>query len=122
IEVRRGRETELDELIAGWTRSEEEYSLQSRLIEAGVAAHVVQNSPECMQDPQLKHREHFVTVPHISSGDFVVESTRFKLSKTPGRTLRANPELGEHSVHVLMEILGYDGDRTADVLASLAME
>ena len=122
IEVRRGRETELDELIAGWTRSEEEYSLQSRLIEAGVAAHVVQNSPECIQDPQLKHREHFVTVPHISSGDFVVESTRFKLSKTPGRTLRANPELGEHSVHVLMEILGYDGDRTADVLASLAME
>ena len=58
----------------------------------------------------------------VTRGDFVVEGTRFKLSRTPGRTLHANPELGEHSVQVLMEILQYDGDKIADVLASLAME
>jgi crotonobetainyl-CoA:carnitine CoA-transferase CaiB-like acyl-CoA transferase len=121
-EARRNREAELDELIADWTRSQDESQLQSLLIDAGIAAHVVQNSPECFEDPQLKHREHFITVSHTSSGDFVIEGTRFKLSRTPGRTLAANPELGEHNIQVLMEILGYDGDRVADVLASLAME
>ena len=119
---RLARETELNQLITNWTQSQDENQIQSALIKAGVAAHIVQNSPECMNDPQLQHRNHFVTVPHASVGDFVVEGTRFILSRTPGRTLRASPELGEHNVHVLMEILGYDADRLADVYASLAME
>ncbi|HIG44433.1 MAG TPA: CoA transferase [Gammaproteobacteria bacterium] len=119
---RHSRADELDELISTWTISRPADEIQQHLIEAGVAAHVVQNSPECMRDPQLNHREHFVSVPHNSVGDFVIEGTRFKLSRTPGRSLRANPELGEHNVHVLTEILGYDVDQMADVFASLAME
>ena len=119
---RHSRADELDELIATWTISRPADEIQQRLIEAGIPAHIVQNSPACMQDPQLNHREHFVSVPHNSVGDFVIEGTRFKLSRTPGRTLRANPELGEHNVHVLTEILGYDVDQMADVFASLAME
>lgn len=119
---RRAREEELDELISHWTKSQDENQIQSVLIKAGVAAHVVQNSAECMADPQFQHRDHFITVPHTSLGEFVVEGTRFKLSRTPGRTLHASPELGEHNVHVLMEILGYDADQVADTFASLAME
>ena len=61
-------------------------------------------------------------MPHPSLGDFVIEASRFKMSRTPARTLTAGPEIGEHNAQVLMEILGYDGDRVADVFASLAME
>ena len=91
------------------------------LISSGVAAHIVQNSPESVADPQLKYREHFVTVPHSSVGNFVIEGSRFRLSRTPGGPVCANPEIGEHNAHVLTEILGYDVDRMADVFASLAM-
>ena len=119
---RLAREDELEALIADWTRTRDEIEIQTLLIDAEIAAHVVQNSPECLLDPQLQYRNHFITVPHTSEGDFVIESSRFKLSRTPASTLTASPEIGEHNVHVLMEILGYDGDRLADVFASLAME
>lgn len=119
---RRAREGELDELLTKWTESRDENEIQSSLIEAGVAAHVVQNSPECMQDPQLLHRNHFVKVRHASVGEFVVEGTRFKLSRTPAKIVKASPEMGEHNAQVLVDILGYDADRVADIFASLAMQ
>jgi crotonobetainyl-CoA:carnitine CoA-transferase CaiB-like acyl-CoA transferase len=119
---RRAREGELDELLSRWTEPRNEHEIQSSLIGAEVAAHVVQNSPDCMEDPQLRHRDHFVSVPHTSVSEFVVEGTRFKLSRTPAKIDRASPALGEHNAHVLMNILGYDADRIADIFASLAME
>ncbi len=111
----------LDTLLADWTCGLDGEQLQSVLISSGVAAHIVQNSPESVTDPQLKYREHFLSVPHSSVGDFIVEGSRFRLSRTPGRPVHANPEIGEHNAHVLTEILEYDVDKMADVFASLAM-
>ncbi len=119
---RRAREDEIDRLISHWTASQDEIDLQARLIETNVAAHVVQNSPECMHDIQLLHRGHFASVTHSSVGELIVEGTRFKLSRTPAHVEKAGPELGEHNVQVLTDILGYDSDRMADIYASLAME
>jgi crotonobetainyl-CoA:carnitine CoA-transferase CaiB-like acyl-CoA transferase len=116
------REDELDLLISNWTGRRDEKDIQARLVRAGVAAHALQNSAECMADPQLTHRNHFVGSKHSSSGEIFVEGTRFKLSRTPGRVDRSNPELGEHNLQVLTEILGYDAERVADVFASLAMD
>ena len=120
--ARRRREDELDDRLATWTSTHDGNGLQQQLINAGVAAHVVQNSPECVADPQLIHRNHFVDVAHPSLGSFVVENTRFQLSRTPGHVARAAPELGEHNYHVLKDVLGYDDDRIADIFAALAME
>ena len=116
------RQDELDALISGWTRTRDENEIVTALISAGVAAHVVQNSRECMNDPQLQHRNHLVSATHISVGEIVVEGPRFVLSRTPAQVTRAGPELGEHNVYVLEDILGYDADRIADVFASMAME
>ena len=118
---RRQRADELDRLLSGWTRSRDEQEVESAMIAAGVAAHVVQNSAECAADPQLRHRDHFRSVPHATVGELVVEASRFQLSRTPARSGRAGPQLGEHNFRVLEEILGYDPQRIADVLASGAM-
>jgi crotonobetainyl-CoA:carnitine CoA-transferase CaiB-like acyl-CoA transferase len=119
---RRGRQDELDRRIAEWTCTRDEADIERALIDAGVAAHVVQNSAECCTDPQLCHRNHFVSVTHPTLGTIVVEGTRFRLQRTPGRVTRGAPGLGEHNVHVLENVLGYDADRIADIFASLAME
>ena len=116
------RADELDRLIAEWTKGRDERDLETLLIGAGVAAHVVQNTTECLTDPQLRHRGHFLGVPHPSVGELVVEASRFRLSRTPARVARAGPELGEHNLHVLHDILGYDDERVAHILASGAME
>jgi len=119
---RRAREAELDVLIEAWTSARDESEIERSLIDAGVATHVVQNTAECAVDPQLRARNHFISVAHTAVGEFVVEGTRFAFSRTPPRITRASPELGEHNAYVLEELLGYDTDRIADVFASLALE
>ena len=120
-EGRRRHADELDNLVSDWTRNREERELESVLIAAGVAAHVVQNSAECEADPQLRYRGHFQAVNHPSVRELVIEASRFRLARTPAGIGRAGPELGEHNYRVLKEILGYDAERIANVLASGAM-
>jgi benzylsuccinate CoA-transferase BbsF subunit len=112
----------LDKRIGQWTSVRSAQEIESTLIAAGVAAHVVLNSAATLIDPQMQHREHFVTVSHASHTGLIVEGTRVKLSRTPGRVERGAPELGEHNFEVLTDVLGYDGDRIADIYAALAME
>ena len=114
---------ELDDgAITTWTVTHTVSEAEAILIEAGVPAHGVQNSAECGADPQFAAREHFIEVPHTSEGAMVIENTRCKLSRTPGAPSHAGPELGEHNVYVLQEILGYDDEQLANAFASLAME
>ncbi len=119
---RKAREDQLDAVLATWTAESEPFALQARLIEAGIPAHVLLNAQTSFSDPQYQHRQHFISVPHSIAGDSVVENTRFRLHGTPAVIDRGPPATGEHNVEVLMEVLGYDGDKVADVLASLCME
>jgi len=116
------RQDELEERIAAWTATRDGSRVQSLLIDAGAAAHIVQNSGGCSVDPQLLHRQHFVSVRHAEHETLVVEGSRVKLARTPGVVERGGPTLGEHNFYVLKDILGYDDDRIADIYASLAME
>ncbi len=115
-------EDELDARVTEWTRSQSAEDLVASLIDAGVPAHKVQGAVDCRDDPQFAAREHFIKRPHTSLEEMVVEGSRFKLTGTPAETKHAGPDLGEHNVDMLTEILGYDADRMADVFASLAME
>jgi benzylsuccinate CoA-transferase BbsF subunit len=87
-----------------------------------VPAHQVQNSPECVADPQLAHREHFATVPHPVYGHSWAEQYGFRLSRTPGRPRRAGPTWGEHNHDVLAGLLGYDDARIAELVIAGALE
>ena len=74
-------------------------------------AHRVQNSEECVVDPQLRARRHFVEVQHPLMGTITIEGTRFLLSRSPDTVNRPGPMLGEHNAYVLTEILGYSDDQ-----------
>ncbi|MDE0496323.1 MAG: CoA transferase [Acidimicrobiaceae bacterium] len=119
---RHARHDELDELISAWTRGRNGYELMAELQTAGVAAHVVQNSPEFTVDPQIIHRQHLVEVPHAKQGTTTVENTRFVLSRTPARVDYGGPTLGEHTFEVLTETLAYDGDRIAELAVAELLE
>lgn len=121
LDARRSREAEIDALISEFTKSRDGSKLTHTLIERGIPAHPVQNSVACLADEHLAVRGHFVEVEHSSLGDILVENTRTRMSRTPGTPRRAAPELGEHSVEILTEILGYDDEQLANALASLAI-
>jgi crotonobetainyl-CoA:carnitine CoA-transferase CaiB-like acyl-CoA transferase len=118
---RLARRDELDAVVAAWTAKFTPEEAERHLQALGVAAHQVQNSPECLADPQLAHRGHYVTIDHPFIGPVPVEGPRTRLSRTPGRVKRPGPMYGQHVYEVLTELLGYDEDRVADVAASGAL-
>jgi crotonobetainyl-CoA:carnitine CoA-transferase CaiB-like acyl-CoA transferase len=107
------RQAELDGLVTRWTgqrtaaRAEEE--LQSR----GIAAHRASSPYDAFADVQLRHREHFVDVPHQLRGSMTVEGSRMRLSRTPAQVRRSGPTIGQDTGQVMREILRYDEARIA---------
>lgn len=119
---RHARHDELDDLITAYTSTCDGTELMERLQAGGVAAHIVQNGPELSADPQLVHRGHFTRAPHAKQGEMVVDGPRFTLSRTPGRVDRAGPTFGEHTFEILTDMLGYDGDRIAELAVAELLE
>jgi benzylsuccinate CoA-transferase BbsF subunit len=119
---RHARHDELDGLIAAWTAGADGAERMGLLQARGVAAHVVANSAEFVADPQIDHRGHFVEVTHAKQGTTVVEASRFRLSRTPATFTHGGPTFGEHTFDILDGILGYDGDRIAELAAAELLE
>jgi CoA-transferase family III len=122
VDERRARAAELDALVAAWTAGQPPPVAAETLVALGVPAHAVQNSGECAADEQLAAQHHFVTVPHAEHGTVVVEASRITLSATPATIRRGPPVLGEHTVEVLTELLGYDDTRLGELFAADALD
>ena len=118
---RRAATDEVDAAIAAFTADRDDTELMGELQAAGVPAHRMQNSPECATDPQLAHRNHFLEVDHPERTS-VIEAGRFRLTRTPGEPTVSAPVLGQHTFEVLTDVLGYDGDRIADLAAAEVLE
>ena len=122
LDERRARAPELDGLVAAWTAGQDPAVAATTLVGLGVPAHAVQNSGECAGDEQLAAQHHFVTVPHAEHGTVVIEASRIALSATPSTIRRGPPVLGEHTVDVLTELLGYGDERLGDLFAAEALD
>jgi crotonobetainyl-CoA:carnitine CoA-transferase CaiB-like acyl-CoA transferase len=108
--------------IAAWTALHLPDAATALLQGVGVPCHPVQNSPECIHDPQLLHRGHFLTLPHAEMGEVTIEAPRAVFSATPALVTAPGPGIGEHTYTVLTEVLGYDDERFADLLVAGALE
>src|SRR5579885_660015 len=115
---RREHSAEIDEAISAWTREMGAGAAEAFLQSRAIAAHQVQNSAQIARDPQMAHRGHFVEVNHSTLGKTFVEGPRARLSRTPARVRSAAPFVGEHTQHVLENILHYDEERITDLVAA----
>ena len=98
-------QSELDELIAQWTRTLEIGPLEDLLNEHGVPCGLIYRAPEMLEDPHFKAREAIVDVPHPAFGMLKMQNVAPKLSATPGKIRHAGPELGQHNDDVYKGIL-----------------
>ncbi len=97
---RHKRHDELDDLITTCTVGLDAATVQDELQALGVAAHRVQNTAGCLSDPQLAHRDHYLTVEHPLLGPVVIEGPRFRLSRTPARVTAPGPTYNQHGDEV----------------------
>ena len=73
---------------------------------------------EVFDDPQIKHREMEISLPHPLSGkgDVSLIGSPVKMSATPVSYRNAPPTLGQHTSEILAEILGMDEEECRDLV------
>ena len=81
--------------------------LMSALQRAGVPAGLVRTAADIVdEDPQLRHRGHWVTLLHPEMGESIYNAPPFRIDGAPAIPSAPAPLLGQHTQEVLTEILG----------------
>jgi benzylsuccinate CoA-transferase BbsF subunit len=106
LKNRKQNEDELNKIVGAWTINYAPEEVMARLQKAGVAAGVVENTADILNDPQLNKRNIFWKMPHSEMGEFTHLGQSFQLSKTPAKAYSPAPLLGEHTEQVCTGMLG----------------
>ena len=118
---RRHNQANADAAIAAWTAQRSAQQAERELQWAGVPAGMVQNSADCLADPQLQHRGHFITLDHPVHGSTTIEAAKARMSATPARYRTSAPPWGRDNDQVLRQILNYDDEKIAQLAIADAL-
>lgn len=114
--ARRAGRRELDALVGKLTAQHEARQLMLQLQASGVAAGVVQNPKDLVEnDAQLAHRGHWIRLSHKEMGATLYNAPPFRLSRTPEVLSRPAPLLGEHTEEVCTRLLGLSAEEFANL-------
>jgi benzylsuccinate CoA-transferase BbsF subunit len=111
----------IDKALSAWCATEQAFPLAERLRAAGVPASAVQRSTDLYEDPQLAERGFFVTLDHAVMGPTPYDGPVTIFSETPGIPRTAAPALGQHTDHILRELLGLGDDEIAQAAMAGAL-
>ena len=104
---RHGLREELNELVSGWTRTQDANAAAERLQAAGVAAHASWTTPEIAADPHLRARGAIQEVAEPDGKLRAAVGVPMRLSKGAGIGIHSGtPRLGEHEDYVYGDLLG----------------
>ena len=121
LSARKANEGELNEIVGGWTADHGALELEYMLQAFGVPAHAVSNSAAAAEDPQMRHRGHFVRMEHPVHGGTAFEAAKGQMSETPPSYRSVAPSIGRDNDLVLRDILGYDDERIAQLAIADAL-
>jgi crotonobetainyl-CoA:carnitine CoA-transferase CaiB-like acyl-CoA transferase len=97
------------------TREWKQQDILAAMEKAGVPAGPIYDLEQVFEDPQVRHREMAVEVPHPLSGTVKLARNPIRLSETPLDRYTAPPTMGQHTNAVLKELLGLDDAQLAQL-------
>jgi crotonobetainyl-CoA:carnitine CoA-transferase CaiB-like acyl-CoA transferase len=106
---------EIDAIMADWISRRTLDEALAVFEEAGVAAAPVYDAQQLMDDPQLRARGTYPSIPDPELGSMRVQGPVPRFSATPGQITHLGPGLGEHNAEVYGELLGFDTGRLAEL-------
>ena len=92
------------------------------LAAAGVPAAPVNTVADAVDDPHVLARGMVVDVPHPAGGAYKAPGNPIKLSEADPDSFSAPPRLGEDTIAVLRDVLGYDQQAIDDLVTVGAVE
>ena len=121
-EARKLHEDELDRALGRLTRPREATALMYELQARGVAAGLCQRTDDKTErDRQLAERDFYRPAPHGELGEHRYEGYPARFSDARWRMVRGAPLLGEDTVEILTDLLGYSSEEIAEMMAELAI-
>ncbi|WP_068116035.1 formyl-CoA transferase [Tropicimonas marinistellae] len=106
--------------IEDWTMTKSKYEVMEICNPLNIPVGPILSTKEIMEDEGLRKTGTIVEVEHPERGTYVSVGCPIKLSESPVEVTRS-PLLGEHTVEILSEVLGYDGEELAKVVESGAV-
>lgn len=105
---------QVDEELGAWTSGQERYALMERLQAVGVTAGVAQDVRDLVEEDGHWRDRQLVELDHPEAGQL---STHGEPIRLDGRRaeLRRSPLLGEHTEHVLREVLRLADDEVNEL-------
>ena len=116
---RRGRDKRLEEIgaaLEGWFSQRTTREAVDHLSRFSVPAAPVNSIEQAAADPHVHEREVLVETADPYAGSIHVSGKTIKFGRTPMEIGRA-PRVGEHTEHVLCEVLGYSHTRLDALVA-----
>jgi CoA:oxalate CoA-transferase len=93
------------------------------LLEAhGLPHSPVQHIDKVVHDPNIRYRGMVAEVEQPGIGPVEIAGSPFHLSETPGTVRSPAPTLGQHTVEVLRDVLGYDEGRIEALIEGGAIQ
>jgi len=115
---KRGREKRGEEIgraLEDWFARRTTRDAVDHLSRFSVPAAPVNSIENAAEDPHVHEREILVEVPDPYAGSIHVSGKTIKFGRTPMEVGTA-PTVGEHTEHVLRDILGYSSERLNDLV------
>ena len=113
---------DIEAAIAAWCEPQSADAVVGALTAAGVPASMVEWPSDLYEDPQLTHRDFFVTLDHSVMGPTPYDGLVTKFSGGTARLRRAAPAIGEHTHYVLSEILSVPDEEITEALVAGALQ
>jgi benzylsuccinate CoA-transferase BbsF subunit len=107
LAARRERLTEIDELVACWTRERDAHEVMRTLQQAGVPAGVVQTAADLFNDPHLRARGFISGIDHPTLGHMPLAALPLHIADGGIDEMRCADMLGEHTEYAICDLLGY---------------
>jgi benzylsuccinate CoA-transferase BbsF subunit len=107
--------------LEAWTSARDPFDVATELQAAGIEAVPVQDFADLNNDPQLVHRDHFLSRTHPDLGLGQYERNGFRISGTDSGYDRSGPALGQDNQWVLGELLGLSAEEQNRLAADGAL-
>ena len=121
--ARADRVDEVESMVAAWTRSRSRIEVAERLQAEGIEAVPVADFADLHDDPQLRHRGHWIRGKHPVLGARWYERNGYRLPDDRGGFERAHsPLLGEDNDWLTREVLGLSDAEIARLVKAGAIE
>jgi CoA:oxalate CoA-transferase len=109
------RMDDVDALVASWAGGLDRADIVEHLLAVRVPCAPVLELPEVVQDPNMWERGMLRTMEHPDLGMITINHSPLKFGDGERCDLTPSPRLGQHTSEVLSGVLGYSGERIAEL-------